>query len=959
MPIRVWDFQQNKAVTVSDRDAEKGIAEGRYGARKQAASGNDIELPVTSPQGETGYINTKDAQQAFQEGYKLRGKQDLKSSEQVRQEALQETAADMPGTAFLKGALGTATFGLSDVVASQAGVDREFAQAVEEENPIASAAGTVAGALAAPAALPGRAVAQGARQLGQAAQAATRSKTIGKAADFGAEGLAYGFGESISDLALGDPNQVASNLILGGGLGAAIGGVGGVLAPAAKKVASKALELGEKSVVGLSEKVAPKVAKGIIKAKSKKGDETAQQAVDILNQTDETGAPYFKKLVNQGTKQEVKEASKAASAQVRAIEKQSKKQLDKVNKEFKDINATNITEAANELTSKAKQIRDDSYNRYGEAIANIEARVGQEALPAAAKKPVFEYFDELVNETIPALKQGTKYQTKPAVKIEQTINDLAAKLDSNPDDFASNLQALIAIRRDIGGSVRWNKPKEWTETEKVLSDVYKRTNDVIDGLDSNLSKSLREADESFHRAAEIRDMTRELRLPKREMFKASPAHVQAYAEHASNPKFAEFISKSTDYLDEYVSAAQASELKSTVDKLAEAKLFTRNKLMDDLDDLSPEEADDFLSVVENWAGKDLRKAADRARGLQKAIEQTKASPNMTPLEKAVFLQKEASGKSDKELADLMRLQKDMAVLEQFRGPGGNVLHQGVTTLGAGALGGPVAAAASLAVSKAINLINSPYNALAAVPVIEGVAKSGRNVADKFQKKLINSLASPAASRVSVAVDVSGQESSKYEARAEGLKQARDPKTLMDNASKSLENLSGAPNVQFALMSKITTANQYLQSKLPRDPLEGELLNPAMSKWKPSSQEMAEFNRIYEVVENPKVAMDKFSDGTITPEEAEAIQAVHPEIFRQMQSSVMEALTSMKKPVSYDKRVSLSIMFGIPTDPTTRGEYIQYMQQMINSYLQKDQQPKSNLKFDPDTLLSDSQRITYR
>jgi len=53
------------------------------------------------------------------------------------------------------------------------------------------------------------------------------------------------------------------------------------------------------------------------------------------------------------------------------------------------------------------------------------------------------------------------------------------------------------------------------------------------------------------------------------------------------------------------------------------------------------------------------------------------------------------------------------------------------------------------------------------------------------------------------------------------------------------------------------------------------------------------------------------------------------------------------------------MFEAPTDPTLAPEYINYMQTMIGKYTEQEKKPTSNLKFEPETLLSDSQRISMR
>lgn len=1181
MPINVWDFSKNKIVRIEDdREAEKGVAEGRYALRKYAEdTSEEIRIPVVSPDGREGTIPSSKSQKAFQKGYRLRGRDDLKSSEEIREEAVKEVAADMPGTAFLKSAIGTATFGGSDVALRAAGVtDRQFSQALEEENPIASTAGAVTGGLAAPMFGPGAAVAKGAQLAGKAAQrAAAGSKLAGKVTEYGAEGLAYGLGESISDAALGDPNEIAMNLVLGGGLGASIGGISATAAPVVKNVFSKALQLGERAATGVYSGTTEALVKAATRAT--RGAEVAEELSEQLARRGEDGEKLYKQALSPTTTADTKQARGVGRdfiAQTRAentaLRNELKSDISKVReslnlrrdavkeeisaektaqqvqdlrariekgdlkaqeeladlerreaeallKQSKQADIEALTQGFDEKTAKLAGLKEQHQQRLLDIDKDIDSRLKSfEELSEANPQVAAQMTGELVNdveqiaenlygEAMERLRQGAGAGILNRKEMQSAIdifNDIAQVAKPTEGKHASKLfttardnaeafvvkgntatnadvaQALLNVRKFIyqtlgpkaaGGrlegfdkslydlSGRINKAMESlsrkAENQAVFSDAisatraadnvwakkslldkmtkkYKKRN-LVDGTQRtkfqfNSSKAVKEMmstkdgqndfrlvlnklpeildsitdagvdvgvlktragkiSEVFEEGVTARGQVDELKLTRkaekseigkqirqlsnqeRELGKQYRKQIKEvkdkYSKQLSDPK----LKPKTRETIQAKWDKEKAALQSKLDKLegtGQTPLGEKEAVLKELDkkiQLTSGNRDEVADIIMDVLGKDPRKVMERKQLLREALEHINNNPSMNTLERYAFVLKklgQSSPEDLKKLDELIELNQTKTWLKDHLkretaldrmdvfGP--------VTAIGAGALGGIPAAAASMAVTKAIHLINSPYNALAAIPVVEGVARAGTKLVDKFQKKLITSLTSPAVSRSLVATDVGEK---KYKERTEALKLTKDPQVLMDNTSKSLEGLAGTPQVQFALMDKISKANAYLQQKMPVDPLEADYLNPAMSKWKPSSQQMAEFNRIYEVIENPALAMERLSDGTITPEEAEAIQAVHPEIFQKMQGMVIEVLTELKKPVNYDKKVSLSIMFGIPTDPTTNGEYIQYMQQMINSYNQEEQAPKSNLKFDPDTLLSDNQRISMR
>ncbi len=176
----------------------------------------------------------------------------IQSPEEQKSLELQEKFGDAPITASVLGAARSLSLGTTDIAANALGYAEEV-RAIKELNPIASTTGEVGG-IVIPMLLSGGT--SGIAQLAKGSTALTRgvgatAKSLGaklagkglggKVAEAALEGAAYGAGTSISEAALGQPEHVAENLLIGGGLGALLPIAGAALKKTAKFGIEKAL----------------------------------------------------------------------------------------------------------------------------------------------------------------------------------------------------------------------------------------------------------------------------------------------------------------------------------------------------------------------------------------------------------------------------------------------------------------------------------------------------------------------------------------------------------------------------------------------------------------------------------------------------------------------------------------------------------------------------------------------
>ncbi len=123
--------------------------------------------------------------------------------------------------------------------------------------------------------------------------------------------------------------------------------------------------------------------------------------------------------------------------------------------------------------------------------------------------------------------------------------------------------------------------------------------------------------------------------------------------------------------------------------------------------------------------------------------------------------------------------------------------------------------------------------------------------------------------------------------------------------------------------------EFLVSRLPKRPdIAAPLAGP--DRWQPSDFEMAKFARYAAAVEDPAAILERMNDGTLTPEDAEAMREVYPETYAHVQQQIMERLPELQQTLPYERRLTMSILFGLPVDPAMRPEILTVLQ---NSFAQ--------------------------
>jgi len=118
----------------------------------------------------------------------------------------------------------------------------------------------------------------------------------------------------------------------------------------------------------------------------------------------------------------------------------------------------------------------------------------------------------------------------------------------------------------------------------------------------------------------------------------------------------------------------------------------------------------------------------------------------------------------------------------------------------------------------------------------------------------------------------------------------------------------APNTVGQTAASIVKAAQYLDSKAPKNPYEG--MPPSIAPaWQPSAADLDKFNRYKEAVENPAKVLKNLAQGYQSPEQIEALKAVWPSMYADLQQKISERMMMLKKPLTFQQKNALAMVLG--------------------------------------------------
>lgn len=278
------------------------------------------------------------------------------------------------------------------------------------------------------------------------------------------------------------------------------------------------------------------------------------------------------------------------------------------------------------------------------------------------------------------------------------------------------------------------------------------------------------------------------------------------------------------------------------------------------------------------------------------------------------------------------------------------------TVGGGLVGGMVGGAA---VGGASKFIRSRYDNTAAAALNwlsrgnkrldKGVkalaaskkaAKAEQNIAQGFRdlgydakqtsaavRALKKSRAAERAAKVERATGAAGSGAIKGTATLDQeklLEKAESARAVTGNPSLAIERATqkteGLPHgVGSVIVNKAMTGAAFLASKAPAV-ARMDSMNPGAEKTLVSQSELRKFQRYVEGVEDPMSVLDDVKAGRLSVEKVEAVEAVYPALFGEMQRLIIEQ-AGQSASMPYQTRLQLGILFKAPLHETMRPESV--------------------------------------
>lgn len=980
---RLYDHNSGKWVDVNDSDVNDYVTSGNY------SFADGTRIPVMSPDGKLGTIPGENAYDAFKSGFRWATPQDKQFDQERKLESIKEKAfGDAEGTAALAGGLSGITLGASDV-ALRAGEElgilpegvTEARREIGERSPLAEGIGTGVGILSTgglgglgtvartgtQAFKAGEQLAAGAlsRGVAEGAKQTLASRIIQKAVPIATgsavEGAFYGLGEGISESALGNPEDVVNNIVsnttfgaLAGGAFGGVMGLGSAAKPALHKVADITGNVFDKAVAGsarLATKLAGKAALS--------GQGEARLIKELGDLIDTPVGQAARQMARDGKWDEINTLVKEAG---------------KVEKDL-----------IKESTDLARGL-----NTYLKGVPEAEATIAKEVvaqnggnLYKAANQLYDQYkaADKIYKQDLKALTGPRVFSTPDidgaVTKAADSLYNMGtAQAKAKADELYNMVSARSAAVRNEGEEVSYLRALK-SLTNDGLDRLGEGSYDIARSLVKNLDDKLKNHPNPF--VAENQstgDAIYTALSAVRNVIGKNKPNQKAVSRLIADPEYLDTLSPAFTQLSEFApeiksfaaSAKGSSQRLKSLQQFKQKLAYMRGESIDGK--LTTDDLEQLL--IEIGADKQKFSRIEKLKDIQEKLADIE---KYSPIDRAIRVLK-ATGKDASKLEEVLPYQKHFETLEKLQSLAPNsdftadMVSRGIKATIGGALGGPAGIALGL-----MSGATPVRRMVSQLTEIERLSNKGAKLLERSMKSAIDGLTSETVRKAGV-ITMANRKSERESAKdvrnnfknvSKTLSQySGNPQLLADNVEAATGSLRDMPQIKQSLATKMSIATNYLLQHLPKDPMAGRYLNVEDSGWEPSDTELFQFHRRVAIVHDPKVAINKIADGSITPEEVDTLKNVYPEIFNKLKTEVVSTLVESGKKVPYDKRIAIGTIFGVPTDPSLEPEMINRLQE---SFVEKDEggrpvgatdsAPRKKLNINPmETVATETTQLTH-
>lgn len=933
---------------------------------------NGVAL-LLDPRGNPVSVNSDEAQRAIAEGgYTIPSPEIVKD---YKNQIKYGEGLLNPAKAFAAKAASTATFGLSDQALTKSGlVNPETLSELEKRNPISSFAGAATGVVAplllSPEAIAGKAAAEAlqgpalaakeiaaAKAAGQAAELATplaaadllnpvyAAKKIGQAVTTGAEaalpegllsgiaakglgsaveGAAYGLGQSISEEALGDPELTAGKVAANVGLSALLaGGLGSALA-IPEVIAS---QKGISEITTNLKNVGKEVAADEVIPVSK----NFEDAVSRLDMPEKEKNGIIQGLFKEkDNAPQVKEAGKILDVDVFPAQISASQRVRHGQSMVYQSPSLSSQAFTQKVDNAWNKVRDTVRKALGGEVSEMSPReIGDSVKASITDKfekelaPINQLYEIIKNDygSVPLTKKSTDAIARNIMEIDgvgvlpnssvtQLAKTVAAELKNK-----TNLDEIKQLRSAIN-----NEAKGRPDLKFVVGQINQKLANLEESELTRFAKKMYVPEKEGGQA--VLDLLQTRKLADAKYKKLIETMQELGGETGKSKVYGpqDFIR----FLNEDISSEDLTR-----------RLFSKRNsaFLESFKEKFPEE---FKLIADN----------EKSALLKKSLKD--GQPNLTTINREIGkLSKEVKQAlfSEEELRKLNAAQTWTQAFDEKLGPSGTpqgIEYSKYFTNPMSAMYMEARDKSILAGTKAIfgESINAESPKISALARIEAAKNkitqqisSGTNAIFKEARDV-----TPAISSMIGTKEERKKEFNKNSAKISEL--ANSPEGLAATLEKTTQQIyPHAPNLAGSIQQSMVRGIQYLNDTMPKAPY----VAPLGFKWEPTDSEINKWNRRYNAVENPVSVLKKIKTGLLTSEEVDALKAVHPSLYSDMQTKIMEKVSGHKGLIPYKTRSSLSLFMGQDLDGTINPKSILQNQIVWNAPSKQSDKMQSETK----------------
>lgn len=180
----------------------------------------------------------------------------------------------------------------------------------------------------------------------------------------------------------------------------------------------------------------------------------------------------------------------------------------------------------------------------------------------------------------------------------------------------------------------------------------------------------------------------------------------------------------------------------------------------------------------------------------------------------------------------------------------------------------------------------------------------------------------------------------FEKASKGVKDAQDNPLILEQRVRDQAGpwAQQAPQIYNSMMAAAMRSQAFLESKLPPSRKDPFSLTPHLQPDDLSDTEKYDFVQYAKAVNDPVGVLKDVADGSVTPQQVEALQVCYPQMYEQMKSEVLRHVAGLREPLDYEREVNIGTLLGIDTNETMTGDFQSVLADMYSERAKSEEMP---------------------